>query len=78
MTNNSHPLQSYVRAALELQGYAFSDERVAELTAQFARIAAIAETLPPAAPTLGDVSPAPGGPAPGGRLPAAPAPVFRP
>jgi hypothetical protein len=78
MTDQEDALHDYVRAALTLQGYAFSDERVAEITVQFARIAAIAETLPAAAPTEGDI-----GAAPGGRLPAAPvaggpAPVFRP
>jgi hypothetical protein len=46
MTDPNDLLQSYVRAALTLQGYAFSEERVSEITAQFARIAAVAETLP--------------------------------
>lgn len=52
MTDPEDPLGSYVRAALTLQGYAFSDECVAEITAQFARIAAIAQTLLPADPAL--------------------------
>ena len=63
MTDQKDALPAYVRAALELQGYAFSDERVSEITAQFARIAAIAQTLQPAVVGLG---------------PAGPAPVFRP
>ena len=66
MSDPTNSLQAYVRAALELQGYAFSEERIAEITLQFARIESIACTiLPPAMhanaePDLG------------------PAPVFRP
>jgi hypothetical protein len=48
MTDPDDSLRTYVRATLALQGYAFSGERVAEITVQFARIAAIAATLPPA------------------------------
>jgi Protein of unknown function (DUF4089) len=54
MSDSMDTLRSYVRTALALQGYAFSDERVTEITAQFARIAAIAETLMPADSTLPD------------------------
>jgi len=66
MTDSTDSLRSYVRAALELQGYEFSEERIAEITLQFARIESIARViLPPAVdaeapPDLG------------------PAPVFRP
>ncbi len=37
--------RTYVRAALELQGYEFDQERSAEITLQFARIEAIARTI---------------------------------
>jgi hypothetical protein len=66
MTDPGDSLQSYVRAALALQGYTFSDPRVAEITLQFARIAAIAATLMPAEPALNDV------------FDSGSAPVFRP
>ena len=52
MTDPTDSLRTYVRAALELQGYAFSDGKVAEITTQFARIVAIAETILPAAMRL--------------------------
>jgi hypothetical protein len=48
MSDSMDTLRSYVRTALALQGYAFNDERVTEITAQFARIAAIVETIMPA------------------------------
>jgi hypothetical protein len=54
MSDSMDTLRSYVRTALALQGYAFSEERVAEITVQFARIAAIAEILLPADSKLPD------------------------
>jgi hypothetical protein len=66
MNEPTHSLHAYVRAALRLQGYDFSEERIADIALQFARIESIARTiLPPAVdayaqPDLG------------------PAPVFRP
>jgi hypothetical protein len=36
---------AYVRAALELQGYRFSDARVMEIASQFERIESIAMTI---------------------------------
>ena len=49
MSDPADSLQTYVRAALELQGYEFSEARIAEITLQFARIESIARTiLPPA------------------------------
>jgi hypothetical protein len=49
MTDPTDSLRTYVRAALELQGYEFSEERIAEITLQFARIESIArDILPPA------------------------------
>jgi Protein of unknown function (DUF4089) len=49
MTDPTDKLRTYVRAALELQGYEFDERRIAEITLQFARIEAIARTiLPPA------------------------------
>jgi hypothetical protein len=66
MTDPTESLRIYVRAALALQGYEFADERIAEITLQFARIESIARTLLP--PAEGpDVETALG-----------PAPVFRP
>jgi len=62
MTDSTDSLRSYVRAALELQGYEFSEERIAEITLQFARIESIARViLPPAvdAEALPDLGPAP-------------------
>jgi hypothetical protein len=50
MTDPTDALHAYVRAALQVQGYAFSEERIAAITLQFARIESIARTLvPPAA-----------------------------
>jgi hypothetical protein len=62
MTDSTDSLRPYVRAALELQGYEFSEERIAEITLQFARIESIARIiLPPAvdAEALPDLGPAP-------------------
>ncbi len=61
-------LRRYVRAALEMQGYEFSEERIAEITLQFARIESIARViLPPGAGARAEAPPDLG-----------PAPVFRP
>jgi hypothetical protein len=38
-------LESYVRAALALQWYAFDDAQIAEIVEQFARLDAIARTV---------------------------------
>ncbi|MGO9934777.1 MAG: DUF4089 domain-containing protein [Steroidobacteraceae bacterium] len=38
-------LESYVRAALALQGYEFDAERIAEITLQFSRIETIAQII---------------------------------
>ena len=43
--SDANPLESYVRAALALQGYAFDDAEIAEIVAQFARLEAIARTV---------------------------------
>ena len=48
MTEPTDSLRTYVRAALELQGYIFSEERIVEITLQFARIESIARSLLPA------------------------------
>jgi Protein of unknown function (DUF4089) len=40
-----NPLESYVRAALALQGYAFDDTQIAEIVLQFSRLEAIAQTV---------------------------------
>jgi Protein of unknown function (DUF4089) len=42
---NAEPLESYVRAALALQGYRFDEAQIAEITAQFARLEAIVRTV---------------------------------
>jgi hypothetical protein len=42
---SSEALESYVRGALRLHGYALNEASVAEVTLQFERIAAIAQTL---------------------------------
>ena len=47
MTDPTDSLRSYVRAALELQGYRFTEERIAAITLQFARIESVARTLLP-------------------------------
>ena len=66
MTDPTHSLRAYVRAALELQGYEFGEERIAEITLQFERIESIARTILP--PEVGaDAEPDRG-----------PAAVFRP
>lgn len=39
------PLESYVRAALVLQGYAFDEAQIAEIVLQFSRLEAIAQSL---------------------------------
>jgi hypothetical protein len=38
-------LESYVRAALVLQGYAFDEAQIGEIVLQFSRLEAIAKTL---------------------------------
>ena len=38
-------LESYVRAALALQGYAFDETQIAEIVLQFSRLEAIAQTV---------------------------------
>ena len=38
-------LESYVRAALVLQGYAFDEAQIGEIVLQFSRLEAIAQTL---------------------------------
>jgi hypothetical protein len=49
MTEPTESLLPYVRAALDLQGYEFPEERIVEIALQFARIESIARTiLPPA------------------------------
>ena len=40
-----NPLDSYVRAALALQGYAFDDAQIAEIVLQYSRLEAIAQTV---------------------------------
>ena len=72
MTEPKDPLPSYVSAALKLQGYAFSDDRVAEITVQFERIAAIAQIILPSAAASADALGA------GADAGAGTAPVFRP
>jgi hypothetical protein len=49
MTDSIDALRTYVRATLQVQGYEFNEERIAEITLQFARIESIARSiLPPA------------------------------
>jgi Protein of unknown function (DUF4089) len=38
-------LESYVRAALTLQGYSFNEAEIAEIIQQFSRLEAIAQTV---------------------------------
>jgi Protein of unknown function (DUF4089) len=38
-------LESYVRAALALQGYAFDEAQIAEIALQFSRLEAIAQSV---------------------------------
>jgi len=52
MTDPTDSLRTYVRAALKVQGYEFSEERIAEITLQFARIESIARTILPAGASL--------------------------
>jgi len=59
-------LRAYVRAALDMQGYRFSEECVAAITLQFARIESIARTILPPAEELNAITDF------------GPAPVFRP
>jgi Protein of unknown function (DUF4089) len=40
-----NPLDTYVRAALALQGYTFGDAEIAEIIVQFSRLEAIARTV---------------------------------
>jgi Protein of unknown function (DUF4089) len=40
-----NPLESYVRAALSLQGFAFDEAQIAEVVLQFSRLEAIAKTV---------------------------------
>jgi hypothetical protein len=42
---SDNPLESYVRAALALQGYRFNERQVAEIVEQFARLETIAQTV---------------------------------
>jgi hypothetical protein len=42
---DDNPLESYVRAALSLQGYAFDEAQIAEIVLQFSRLEAIAMTV---------------------------------
>ncbi len=42
---HANPLESYVRAALALQGYTFDDAQIAEIVEQFARLEGIARTV---------------------------------
>jgi hypothetical protein len=45
MTKDDKTLESYVRAALELQGYALDEAQIAEIVLQFSRLEAIAQTV---------------------------------
>ena len=42
---DGNPLESYVRAALALQGYAFDEAQIAEIVLQFSRLEAIAQAV---------------------------------
>jgi Protein of unknown function (DUF4089) len=42
---HDNPLESYVRAALALQGYSFDEAEIAEIIQQFSRLEAIAQTV---------------------------------
>jgi len=42
---NDNPLEAYVRAALNLQGYHFDESQIAEIVVQFSRLEAIAQTV---------------------------------
>ncbi|MDP9088329.1 MAG: DUF4089 domain-containing protein [Pseudomonadota bacterium] len=43
--SGDNSLESYVRAALALQGYHFEESEVAEIVLQFSRLEAIAQTI---------------------------------
>lgn len=45
MEGNGDPLETYVRAALAIQGYRFDELQIAEIVAQFSRIEAMARTV---------------------------------
>jgi Protein of unknown function (DUF4089) len=45
MERNTETLESYVRAALALQGYRFDEARIAEIVLHFSRIEAMAQTI---------------------------------
>jgi hypothetical protein len=42
---SENPLESYVRAALALQGYRFDEAQIAEITLHLSRIQGMAETI---------------------------------
>jgi len=42
---NAENLESYVRAALTLQGYHFDEAQIAEIVVQFSRLETIAQTV---------------------------------
>jgi hypothetical protein len=46
MSNSAdQPIEAYVRAALELQGYQLAQETIAEVVLQFSRIETIAQSM---------------------------------
>ncbi|HXP66249.1 MAG TPA: DUF4089 domain-containing protein [Steroidobacteraceae bacterium] len=45
MKGDDETLETYVRAALKLQGYAFDEAQIAEIVLQFSRLQAIAQTV---------------------------------
>ncbi len=45
MTESADSLESYVRAALTLQGYRFDETQIAEIVVQFSRLELIAQTI---------------------------------
>ena len=45
MKGDDEPLETYVRADLKLQGYAFDEAQIAEIVLQFSRLQAIAQTV---------------------------------
>jgi Protein of unknown function (DUF4089) len=59
MTDPTDSLRTYVRAALKVQGYEFTEERMAEITLQFARIESIARTILPDGASVPDTGTAP-------------------
>lgn len=42
---DDNSLESYVRAALSLQGYHFDETQIAQIVVQFSRLEAIAQTI---------------------------------